>query len=317
METPPSRSVHLEDISRRPALMVSWEKFRYRQAHWFVECVAEFMGVLIYTFAAVFQSGIAYGAGLALAFIVCASTSGGHFHPAVTISFVITKKFPPMKAVRYIASQILGSYVACLLVYVQYNGLIAQATKALEAAGTLNSVMFTPQGPAGIFAFYVLPGANLGQVFLNEFVCDFIFGMVIWAVIDPTNPFINTIITPWIFGLTLSLLIYGYSPIGVAINSSRDVGGRFAALTIWGPAAGGGTYAVLASLTNLPATFFGAMFYELMFTDSSRVVTASSLAVLAGQKALEQRRQDIRGVPSTLSGISYTVDLETNKTRGS
>ncbi|THH31338.1 hypothetical protein EUX98_g2843 [Antrodiella citrinella] len=141
----------------------------------------------------VFQSGIAYGIGLALAFILCASTSGGHFHPGLTIALVVTKKFPPVKAVRYIVSQILGSYVACLLVYVQYNGMISQATKVLEAAGTLNSVMFTPQGPAGIFAFYIRPGSNVGQVFLNEFVCDFVFGVVIWAVLDPTNPFVNPI----------------------------------------------------------------------------------------------------------------------------
>ena len=31
--------------------------------------------------------------------------------------------------------------------------------------------MFTPSGPAGIFAPSVAPGANLGRVFLNEFVC--------------------------------------------------------------------------------------------------------------------------------------------------
>ena len=31
--------------------------------------------------------------------------------------------------------------------------------------------MFTPQGPAGIFALYAPAGSKLGQVFLNEFVC--------------------------------------------------------------------------------------------------------------------------------------------------
>ena len=32
---------------------------------------------------------------------ICSSTSGGHFNPAVTISFVLFKKFPPLKALRY------------------------------------------------------------------------------------------------------------------------------------------------------------------------------------------------------------------------
>lgn len=40
---------------------------------------------------------------------------------------------------------------------------------ALEAAGKLDAIMFTPSGPAGIFALYVAPGANLGNVFANEF----------------------------------------------------------------------------------------------------------------------------------------------------
>ena len=46
-----------------------------------------------------------------------------------------------------------------------------EVTATLAAAGKLDAVMFTPSGPAGVFAVYVTPGANLGRVFLNEFVC--------------------------------------------------------------------------------------------------------------------------------------------------
>ena len=48
--------------------------------------------------------------------------------------------------------------------------LFQEVTEALEATGKLDSVMFTPNGPAGIFAVYVTPGLNLGRVFLNEFI---------------------------------------------------------------------------------------------------------------------------------------------------
>lgn len=34
---------------------------------------------------------------------LCSPTSGGHFNPGVTIAFVILKKFPKRKAVRYVA----------------------------------------------------------------------------------------------------------------------------------------------------------------------------------------------------------------------
>ena len=56
----------------------------------------------------------------------------------------------------------------------------------------------------------------------------------------------------------------------VAANAARDIGGRLAALTIWGLKAGGGPYAAIAALTNIPATIIGIIFYELFFTDSSR-----------------------------------------------
>ena len=38
------------------------------------------------------------------------------------------------------------------------------------AAGTFDSVNFTPNGAAGIFALYAAPGANLGFIFVNEFM---------------------------------------------------------------------------------------------------------------------------------------------------
>lgn len=41
----------------------------------------------------------------------------------------------------------------------------------LAAAGKLDAIQFTPNGPAGIFALYTQPGANLGFVLANEFFC--------------------------------------------------------------------------------------------------------------------------------------------------
>ena len=56
----------------------------------------------------------------------------------------------------------------------------------------------------------------------------------------------------------------------VSTNTARDVGSRLMALTIWGLPAGGGSYAALAALTNIPATICGALFYEVVLADSSR-----------------------------------------------
>lgn len=66
--------------------------------------------------------------------------------------------------------QILGGYIACLLVYAQWRDLILAAEAALTAAGRLEEVQFTAMGTGGILALYAPPGAHLGLTFVNEFV---------------------------------------------------------------------------------------------------------------------------------------------------
>ncbi|KAI0356340.1 aquaporin-like protein [Trametes cingulata] len=306
--------VHLADIKPRTNAYIAWERRRHRQAHWLVECIAEFMGVFFYVYAGVgsaasyllsnvaelnglgslFQIGTAYALGILFALVVCAPTSGGHFNPAVTIAFTILKRCPPKKALRYIIAQILGSYVACLLIYVQWRDLImVRATEILQAAGKLDAVMFTANGPAGVFALYAAPGMNLGRIFLNEFVCDFMIGLVIWACLDPTNFSAPPVAAPWIVSFVYAVMVWGYSPVGVATNAARDVGARLMAITIWGLDAGGGKYAAIAALTNIPATLLAVAFYEFILADSSRVITPAHADFLAGHLAHEEHSQGV------------------------
>ena len=66
------------------------------------------------------------------------------------------------------------------------------------------------------------------------------------------------------------VIIWGFAPVGVALNAARDVGGRLAALTLFGRAAAGGNYAALAALVNVPATLIAGVVYEVVFADSQR-----------------------------------------------
>jgi hypothetical protein len=56
----------------------------------------------------------------------------------------------------------------------------------------------------------------------------------------------------------------------VAANTARDVGGRLAAIAIWGTKANGGKYAAISALTNILATLLAYSFYEFVLKDSSR-----------------------------------------------
>jgi len=309
-----SDTIYMRDIRQRPGIFTVWERHRHQKAHWFVELFAESLGVFLYCYAgvgstaayivgtllnqagvgSVLQIGLAYAFGILLAITICAGTSGGHFNPCVTISFVVFRRFPPLKAVRYIAAQIFGAYVACLLVYAQYKDLIKLADEALAAKGLLDSMQFTPSGTGGIIALYTQPGANLARTLLNEFVSDTVIGLAIWGCIDHTNFFAPPAAGPWIISFAYSVVIWGFSPPGLAANSARDVGGRLAALSIWGLKASGGTYAALAALTNIPAMLFAALLYEFFLTDSSRVMPSAHMEFMIGH----QKHQEQHGAPS-------------------
>jgi glycerol uptake facilitator-like aquaporin len=70
----------------------------------------------ITTFGSLFEIGWAFAIGIAFAIITCGLTSGGHFHSAITICFVIWQGFPWKEVPRYIFSQIIGAFMASLLV---------------------------------------------------------------------------------------------------------------------------------------------------------------------------------------------------------
>ncbi|KAI6155692.1 aquaporin-like protein [Pisolithus tinctorius] len=308
--------VYLHDVDPRPNYMSTWERFKHREVHWLVEMLAEMLGVFLYVYAglgptaalivgnltaesgigSLYTIGFAYAIGIVLAITLCSAASGGHFSPGVTITLALFKGFPKAKAVRYIVAQILGSYLTCLVVYVQWKDLLVAAEEVLNAKGLYNTLMFTNLGPAGVFALYVSPGTNLHRALLNEFVTDFMLGLAICGVMDPTNHFIPPMVAPWIIGFTYSVAIWGYAPTAIAANTARDVGGRLMALTIWGKQAAGGPYAAIAALTNIPATALAFIVYDLFLGSGTRTLTPYHVDFL---RARVQYQQD-NGLPPQL-----------------
>ncbi|KAJ8585750.1 aquaporin-like protein [Rhizopogon salebrosus TDB-379] len=297
-------TIRLSDVEPKPRWMTSWERLKHKEAHWLVEMVAEMLGVALYVYAGVgatcafvvgslieqngigslFTVGIAYATGVVFAISLCAATSGGHFNPAVTITFVVFRGFPLAKAFRYIFAQCLGAYLVCLIVYVQWKDLLLVAEEVLVKNGLYDTVMFSNGGPAGAFGLYVAADAYLPRVLLNEFVTDFVIGLVIWGCLDPTNHMIPPSSAPMLIGLAYAMAVWSYSPPGIAANTARDVGGRLAAMTIWGFKASGGRYAAIAALGNIPATLFAALVSELFLGSSTRTLTPNHVHFLRAHK---------------------------------
>ncbi|KAJ7735827.1 putative aquaporin 2 [Mycena maculata] len=302
--------VHLSDIRQRPRLYSAFERHRHTSIHWLVESYAEALGVIlarvgsqaVYVLgnilkvtnaSSVLQIGLAYACGILLAIMVCSATSGGHFNPAITVTQLVFHRFPPLKGLRYLIAQLLGGYIACLLVYVQYKSLIVDAELALLAAGPgiSESVFYTPSGPGGIFALSLPAGSNLGRAFVNEFVVDFILGTVIFASLDPTNTLIPPSFGPVVISLAYAVAIWSFSANGLAANAARDLGGRFTALTIWGmpgmsPSVPSCWWLVRGDRRTyeIPATLLACVMYELMLSDSDRVVPGAHLEVINAHK---------------------------------
>lgn len=84
------------------------------------------------------------------------------------MAYLLYLGFPWKKVPRYICSQILGGFVATLIVYGQYRPYILELEELLTATGKAD-LIFTASGPAGIFAIYPNAGIPLKWVFMNEF----------------------------------------------------------------------------------------------------------------------------------------------------
>jgi glycerol uptake facilitator-like aquaporin len=293
--------VHLRDVQKRLPVFTVWERRRNStQVHWAIECFAEAFGVFFYVyfgvgsqvawifgniikevgFSSLFQIGIGYAFGILFALSVCAGTSGGHFNPCVTIAMCVFKGFPKAKAVRYIFFQILGAYLGCLVVYTQWKAFIDVAEGALLEAKLYASTQFTPNGPAGAFGNYLLAPQTLPRIFMNEFVNCFLVASVIWASLDPTNLIVPPTVGTFIVAFAYAASIFGFGVPGVSLNAARDIGGRLAAMSIWGMAAKGGPYGAISALVNIPATLLAAFVYEMFLTDSDRVVGSGNLEFL-------------------------------------
>ncbi|MDQ5921320.1 MAG: glycerol uptake facilitator protein [Pseudomonadota bacterium] len=103
------------------------------------ECMAELCGTL---FILLFGDGacamnslfnlgeyvtVSFGWGLAVLFGILVSTriSGAHLNPAVTLSLVLTKRFPARKLPFYVLSQMIGAFLGAAIVYYFYQAKFA------------------------------------------------------------------------------------------------------------------------------------------------------------------------------------------------
>jgi len=178
--------------------------------------------------------GIALAHGLAIAVMVSAvgHISGGHFNPAITLGFLLTRRLAGALAITYWAAQLSGAALAALLLKWTFPMQVRNAAK-LGAPGLGHHVTHW-------------------QGFVIEIVLTFLLVWVVFATAaDPGGSFKS--IAGLAIGLTITIDVLVGGPLtGAAMNPARAFGPELVQNAwhncwIWyaGPFAGGALAALI------------------------------------------------------------------------
>lgn len=258
------------------------------------ECIGEFFGTMVLilfgdgcvaTFALFTNIGtgnaaspfanewiviiLGWGLAVMLGIYVCGAISGAHLNPAVTLGLAVRGKLSWGKVVPYWVAQILGAFVAALLLYFVYQGAIQHAmnvshTDVLTAAGGV---------------FYTSPKSFVGTfgAFGDEFIGTALLVGLIFAIVDGRNQPVQANLNPLIIGFLIVAIgaSFGLNT-GYAINPARDFGPRLWMAFV----SGGGSFAAnnyyfwIPIVAPLAGGVVGAFIYDLTI---GRVIEARGL----------------------------------------
>jgi len=168
------------------------------------------IGAIIFGGAAGGLTTIALAHGLVIAVMVCAvgHISGGHFNPAVTFGFLVTKRIELREAIAYWIAQIGAAFVAALILRLTLPNGVSNINGGLTR---------------------LAPGVGNGTGLIVEFMLTFFLVWVIFGVaVDPRGTFAAVAGLP--IGLTIALDIMMGGPLtGGSMNPSRTLGPDLAA----------------------------------------------------------------------------------------
>src|SRR6266700_2571917 len=71
---------------------------------------------------------LGWGFAVMLGIYVAGAISGAHLNPAVTLALAVRGKVAWNKVLPYMAAQVLGAFIAAMILYFVYQGAIVNAT---------------------------------------------------------------------------------------------------------------------------------------------------------------------------------------------
>lgn len=190
-----------------------------------------------------FQVAVVWGMGLSAAIFLTGHLSGAHLNPAVTLAFVVFKKFPAKQALCYVALQFLGAFLAAGAVFALFGG----ALSAFELKEGLTRGAPGSEASAMVFAeYFPNPGAEplteaarqtvpQWRACFAEALGTAILVLAVFGFTAKENEGGPGPLTAIALGLTLTTLICVFAPLTQAgFNPARDLAPRlFTSLAGW------------------------------------------------------------------------------------
>ena len=167
-------------------------------------------GVAAFLFPSNSLVAVALANGLAIGIMVTnlGHISGGHFNPAITLGFLVTRRISPVLAVVYWVSQLGGAIAAAFILRYLFK-----------------------EGQIGIGAVPV-PHVTDGRAFVIELILTFFLVWAVWATaVDERGAFKS--IAGLAIGLTITIDVLMGGPFtGAAMNPARALGPELAG-NVW------------------------------------------------------------------------------------
>jgi glycerol uptake facilitator protein len=259
-------------------------------------CGAVHAAILTGAQSGLWQVAIVWGVAIMLAIYTVGAISGAHINPAVTVAFAVWGRIPPRLVLPYIASQVLGAFLAAATLFLLFNPYlkVREQEKQVvrgEAGSEITAMCYgeyfpspgplsNASGPYSLDAHARLNSLVSEPVaFLAELLGTLILAMVVFAVSDERNPAAPPAgLAPLFIGLTVAALISVIAPLTQAcFNPARDFGPRlFACVAGWGTIALPGTRGTGFLTVYIVAPILGAIIGSGLYNQLLRASDAAA-----------------------------------------
>jgi aquaporin Z len=130
-----------------------------------------------------------FGFGLALAITAFGHISGGHFNPAVSAGLAVAGKFPSKDVIPYWVAQLVGGFVAVLVMAIVYSSEVTDALHTQPGSGIDDWAALVLEIVAtALFLMVILTVATDERAAWKGVMAPFLIGLFIFTAAVTVGP---------------------------------------------------------------------------------------------------------------------------------